>query len=384
MPELLDIIGQDPTVAQLQLHLAGRRPPHAYLFVGPDGVGRRTTAIALAKAKLCHTPVTRPNAGKLDQLPNDTTLTEACGCCETCRTIDAGSCADFQLVYKELAQFHKDPQVRARKMQNLGIDVIRSFLIEPACRSGAGGLGKVFIVLEAELMSIAAQNALLKTLEEPPDGVTIILITSRRDQMLPTTLSRCTTITFSLLPEQFVLNALAQAGIAPTEAAFWARYTYGSIGRAIELAGMEMFHAKQDLLEQLGSLPAAGKAGLSDELSKTCEAIAKSIIEKVKAGPGGELSKQLATRRAAGVMLELIASIYRDAMALACQAAGPLVHSGQTSDIAAIAERFSPAELAEIIEQLSRYEQLLWRNVNPRTVWDNVAITCATAAPLGV
>ena len=96
----------------------------------------------------------------------------------------AGSHPDFQMVYKELAQYHDELSVRLRVMQDLGIDVIRSFLIYPAYRAGNRGRGKVFVVLEAELMSFPAQNALLKTLEEPPAGVRIILITSRPDSIV--------------------------------------------------------------------------------------------------------------------------------------------------------------------------------------------------------
>ena len=83
-------------------------------------------------------------------------------------------------------------------------------------------------------------------------------------------------------------------------------------------------------------------------------------------------------------MIELIASAYRDAITIAAAADRSLIHADQSDAVAAIAGRFSPAVLGEIIEQLSRYEQLLWRNANPKIVWDNVAITCLSAEPLNL
>lgn len=82
------------------------------------------------------------------------------------------------------------------------------------------------------------------------------------------------------------------------------------------------------------------------------------------------------------MVLELIASAFRDAITLATGAERAMVHADQRPAAAVLAGRFAPTQLAEIVEQLSEYERLLWRNVNPKTVWDNVAITCASAAPL--
>ena len=84
------------------------------------------------------------------------------------------------------------------------------------------------------------------------------------------------------------------------------------------------------------------------------------------------------------MLLGLIASVYRDAVTVACGADKPLIHADQPDAIAEIAERFGPEALAEILTQLGRYEQLLWRNLNPKLLWDNVAATCATAAALEV
>jgi DNA polymerase-3 subunit delta' len=327
-------------------------------------VGRRTTALALGRTLLCQDVRKRPNAGRLAGLERDYPLHQACGACPSCRMIDAGSHADFQMVYKELARYHDDAGVRGRVMQELSIDVIRQFLIAPAGRSAAGGRGKVFVVREAELMSVAAQNCLLKTLEEPPPGVTIVLICRDAEELLPTTLSRCWIVRFGPLPRAFVRGKLVEGGMDPAEADFWAAFTDGSIGRAGALAAAGMYPIKRDLLDRLGSLDAAGSADLADWLVKVTDKLADESVARVKRDEGAALSKNLA------------------AIAPATGTGRTLVHTDQPAAPAALAGRLASTQLAEIIEQLAQYEDLLWRNVSPKVVWDNVAITCNSAAPL--
>jgi DNA polymerase-3 subunit delta' len=260
--------------------------------------------------------------------------------------------------------------------------VIRSFLIGPAARRATRSRGKVFVVLEAELMSPEAQNALLKTLEEPPPGVTIILICRHAAQLLPTTLSRCWLVRFGPLPYAFVRDRLVADGLEPAEADFWAGFTDGSLGRASRLADQGMYEVKRELLERLAGVEASGTAELADHLVKQTDRLAADAVAEARKRDGAALAKNLASRRAAGTMLELLASAFRDAMTRATGTARPLVHADQPPAIETLAKRFAPVQIAEILEQLSEYERLLWRNVNPKTVWDNVAITCASAAPL--
>jgi len=376
MAELRDIIGQEQAISRLGRYLRSGMMPHAMLFAGPAGVGRRTTAVALARMLLCE--------GREDEsVPFETKA--SCGKCEACRMMTAGSHPDFHLIYKELARYHEDPKVRSRVMQDLGIPVIRSFLIAPASRSAARGRGKVFVVLEAELLSIPAQNALLKTLEEPPEGTTIILVCSKPDRLLATTLSRCAMLRFSLLPHEFVSDKLKEAGVEEAEARFWAAFTDGSIGRGLSLARQGMYELKRKFVDALAAQPPGGDSSLSEQMHNAAEKLAKKETAEVKkADDGAEMSKELASRRAIGAMLELIASAYRDAMALAAGADRPLVNNDQRPAVEAIAAIFRPEQIAEIIQSLSRSEQLLWRNANRKIVWDNVVISCATATPLEV
>jgi hypothetical protein len=149
-----------------------------------------------------------------------------------------------------------------------------------------------------------------------------------------------------------------------------------------------MYDVKCRIVKRLAGLGPAGDVEAGQELHETMERLATEDIKRRKqadetaAVDAAESSKMLASRRAAGVMLALIAAAYRDALCLLTWPDEQLVNADQAPQVRSIAERFEPVQLAEILHQLSRYERLLWRNVNPRTVWQNVAITCASAAPL--
>jgi len=385
MLSLQDIVGQDKAVGHLLRSLAGERMPHAFLFAGPAGVGRRTTATALAATLLCpNRAEAQPSLLASKSAPPPP---QPCGTCTDCRMLAAGTHPDFNLVYKELAAYHEDSKVRDRKMQAMSIDVVRSFLIAPACQAPTRATGKVFVVLEADLMSPEAQNSLLKTLEEPPDGVTIILISQRPEQLLPTTLSRCAMIRFGPLPHEFVTGKLVEGGMDAQEASFWAALTNGSLGRSSRLSAQGLFPVKRNLLSHIAAADAADQEGLGEFLIQTSDKLAVAVVKESKKADGSEMAKTLATRQVTGTLLELIASAFGDALHLRCRAdAGQppssLIHADQPQPIEALASNFTPRQLADILEQLSEYERLLWRNVNPKTVWDNVAITCLWAAPL--
>ena len=377
MPNLLDIVGQDGALAQLQRLAVSERRPHAFLFVGPEGVGRQTTALGFAALLLCRSPLSRPNAGRLPELPADFPLRQGCGDWNSCRTLSAGTNPDVHLIYRQLARYHQDPTVRSRVMQELGVEVVRQFLISPAHQAPAGGRGRIFIVREAELLSIAAQNALLKTLEEPPPGVTIILICTSEMELLPTTRSRCQVIRFGPLPIEFVAEGLSAEGIAPAEARLWAAVGDGSITRARQFAAGGLDELRRALVRQLAALNPSGAGALAELLHGAMEEQAKRLRADDEA-----LAGNLANRQAGGMLLALLSSIYRDALAMASGSGRPPIHADQAEAIRTLAGRFDLTELADIITQLARCERLLWRNVNPKTLWDNVSATCAAAVPL--
>jgi len=382
MLQLSDIVGQDQAVGYLTQTLTGERRPHAYIFAGPTGVGRFTTAEALAATLLCDRDADSGGLFAEQAPPPDPT--RWCGECDDCKMMAAGNHPDFHPVAKEMAAYHEDANVRARVMQALGIEVIRQFLLAPAGQSPTRGRGKVFVVHEAELMSVPAQNALLKTLEEPPPGVTIILLCRRAELLLPTTLSRCALVRFGPLPLTFVHGRCLDAGIAEPQATFWASFTDGSIGQALDLAARELYGTKLDLIEKLSQLSPGGDEALAEELAKLADKLAEQAVAASRKGDGSTLAKSLAVRQTTGTLLQLIASLYSDAMTTLSGTGRPIANADQAECVQRVAGKFSLTQLATIIEQLSDFERMLWRNVSPKLVWDNVVVSCASAAAMNV
>ena len=134
---LKDIFCQDKAISILQRALAADKSAHAYIFTGPEGVGKFTTALQWAKLLLCENPVGQ--SGRAD----------SCGLCESCRLLEADSHPDYGNVYKELIQFTKDGKGKTTPI-DLPIDVIREFLIEKISAMPVVSKRKVFVVSEAE------------------------------------------------------------------------------------------------------------------------------------------------------------------------------------------------------------------------------------------
>src|SRR3954447_18317132 len=176
------IFGQDDAIDWLRRAYLADRLPHGLIFSGPVGVGKATTARALAKLFLCEQP--------RDDAP--------CGKCESCRVFDSGNHPDYHVVTKELIRYHD--KTGKSKGIDLSINVVRPEIVEPAGRKAVMGRGKVFVIEQAELMNAQAQNALLKTLEEPAGRTVIVLLTDQPGALLPTIRSRCQVVRFAGLP----------------------------------------------------------------------------------------------------------------------------------------------------------------------------------------
>ncbi len=182
------ILGQARAIDMLQAALRTGHAHHAYVFHGSAGVGKFTTAKAFAKIILCHDPQTDLGGRVI-----------ACGGCASCRLLrgesgsaqNSGVHPDFLVVTKELARFSDDRKIRERKQLTIPVEVLESQFIEPIHRAPQLRHNKVLVIDEAELIDSRGQNLLLKTLEEPPAGMYLILVTASEDKLLPTIRSRC-------------------------------------------------------------------------------------------------------------------------------------------------------------------------------------------------
>ena len=152
------IFGQSHAIDWLCRAYLGDRMPHGLIFAGPVGVGKATTARALSALFLCQEPKS----------------TSPCNRCASCTTLAAGNHPDYHLITKELIRAYDE--TGKSKGIDLSIKVIRPELVDAAGRKSFMGRGKVFIIKQAELMNVAAQNAMLKTLEEPLGRTLIVLL----------------------------------------------------------------------------------------------------------------------------------------------------------------------------------------------------------------
>lgn len=242
-----DVKHQDIARDRVRRALQSGRMPHAYLFTGRPGVGRQMFAERLAQYLLCaarrHDAADSEGGGLFSppsepmQSRAEPPVPDACGSCEDCRLFVAGSHPDYHPIYRGLNRYHPDKSVQKRKALEHSVEVIRHFLLDAVTLRPSRGRAKVFIVSEAERLSIGAQNAMLKTLEEPPGHSYLILIASSADELLPTTRSRCHHVAFQALPADFIVQELiARGATAPDEACFLAALSQGSLGSALQLA----------------------------------------------------------------------------------------------------------------------------------------------------
>ena len=226
-----DILGQEKAVSYLQNLVRTQRMPGALLFYGPDGVGKRKTALAFAQALNCE----HPQDGN------------ACGTCASCQAALKGTHPDITLVdfvYQARlnlktapsdSDYEEELAKEVAKQQHLSVDTVRR--VTALSQQKAVGNGwKVIIMDCAQTMQGAAANALLKFIEEPPAKTVWILITSKRAAMLPTILSRCQPLAFAPLSQEQVVQILQTAETDVEDPQRCARYSGGSISGARKAA----------------------------------------------------------------------------------------------------------------------------------------------------
>lgn len=291
----------------LRASIKSGRIHHAWIFHGPVGTGKFTTALAFAAIIL--DPSTGPGlSGQME--PDPTSAVQ--------KLLQAGTHPDLHIITKELAEVSREQKIRESKQRTIAKDVLIEFLIEPSERtrnSGAQALAsKVFIVDEAEFIDRTGQNTLLKTLEEPPPGSVIILVTSNEERILPTIRSRCQPVAFAPLGEADMKHWIEQAkfslaSVSPEARKWLMSFADGSPGAA-KLAletGLTSWH------ESLAPLLAELDSGrfpidLGTTIAKSIDEWAVAAIER---SGSDTASKDAANKAAARLMFRLLGNHFR-------------------------------------------------------------------------
>lgn len=222
-----NLFGHSSTAEHLRKIIADDKFPHAVIFAGVEGIGKRLTAEICAAALLCDNPH--------DGTP--------CGVCEGCKLVAARTHPDFYVVEPEAT----------KTARNIKIGQIRDMQTEASLRP-INSARRVVIIDGAELMNTAAANCLLKTLEEPPSQTIFILLTASRSSLLMTIRSRCTTINFDKLTPAQIRAALMSQGVNRAEAERLSVIADGSFGRALKLkdsGGAQIRETALDTLEKI-------------------------------------------------------------------------------------------------------------------------------------
>lgn len=357
-----EIIGQDRALRVLSAAAASGRIHHAWIFAGPWGVGKRTAAEAFAAVLL--DPTSRQRAGGWFEPDADS---------EVQALLAAGTHPDLHLIVKELATYSDDPRVRSAKQTTIAKDVLDAHLLGPIARAATINVdalaSKVFIVDEAELLdrstsNATSQNALLKTLEEPPPGSVIILVTAQEDRLLPTIRSRCQRVGFSPLTdaqmEQWV--ATTEWSLPKHERASLLTFAAGSPGRARLALETGLLAWAQDLDGLLKDV-ARGRyrAELAPAMAEMIESWAVAAVDRADQA-GAQASKEAATQDATRHMISLLSEWAR-----------------RRIREAAAAGEADPGALRDV-DAIARAERAMHANVQGAIVLEDLAATLAAGS----
>lgn len=275
-----DIIGQKTVKEVLQAAIHHDRLAHAYLFFGPEGVGKEFTALQLAKALNCQT-----QSG------------DACEQCQSCRKINKFNHPDVKLIFPTpapsyfkpedmtafLQQKATDPTLdyTSDRPQSIAIDTVRELQKEAQYRPFQARK-KVYIMLDVDKMTTPAANSFLKTLEEPPPYAQFVLTTTNINGLLDTIISRCQTLQFTPLSIDEVTTALVNLhSFDPTEARLAARFAHGRLGVALNARDNQLLETRNQALKILEAAFAGHAIDFLNYIERASKANDRGLITQL-------------------------------------------------------------------------------------------------------
>ena len=334
MPAFKDIVGHEQIIEHLQNAITMDKVSHAYILNGPDKSGKMMIAEAFAQTLQCEA-VNK----KLEELAGETEseriesrfTAEPCMECHSCKQAAGKNQPDIIYVSHE-------------KPNTISVDDIRTQLNNDIVIKPYSSKHKIYIVDEAEKMNQQAQNALLKTIEEPPAYAVILLLTTNAESFLPTILSRCVTLNLKAVPDEKIKKYLmAHYQIPDYQADVCVAFAQGNVGKAIQLAASDDFNELKasalQLIKRLHDI----------DLYEMSEAVKQISEYKLKIND----------------YFDLMMIWYRDVLYYkATKDVNGLIFKDEVYDIKRQAEQSSYNGIEEILQALSKAQVRLNANVN--------------------
>ena len=311
-----EIIGNEQMIKQIQKSIYKKHISHAYIIHGEAGTGKKLLANTIAKTMQCKKQGITP-----------------CNECTSCRTFDSKNHPDIFYVTAE------------KNKNSISIEDIRQQLIKNMEIKQYKYPYKIFIVDKADTMTIAAQNALLKTLEEPPYYGMIFLLANNVDKFLPTILSRCVVMKLRLVSTDKIEQYLFHHHFSEKEnASVFSEYAQGSIGKAIEIATSETFSTmREDIIQKLLSL------------SKQNDDLSEALF----------MAKELEIYKQNQQFLDIMYLWYRDLFVyIKCNDEKYIIQKDQKKNIIAQSKKQNEADIIKKINAVWQAKQQLSVNSN--------------------
>jgi DNA polymerase-3 subunit delta' len=316
------ILGQERAIGFLKKVISGEKIPHAYLFTGINGVGKKSTALALAQAVNCQAPVDY----------------EGCGQCLICRQMDSGNFPDRIFV---------EPDGRNIKIEQIR-ELNRNLNYKPV-----SGKYRICIIDRAEMMTEEAANSFLKTLEEPPPGNIIILKVVDPLDLLPTIVSRCQRVPFRPLPLPVIQEWLVSEMHEDSQRALLiAGLSEGSLGKAIEIRESRFLDHRKETLSKMANLPDLSSAQVLE--------MSIDYTKRYSKGSSGS-----STDMGLFELMGIWKTWYRDMIII--KTGGPensVINRDFMDNIKNISDRIDRSDLIECFMSTDRAQRHLMRNPN--------------------
>jgi DNA polymerase-3 subunit delta' len=336
------MIGHSWAIEYLRRSIMGGRTAHAYLISGPAQVGKALLALRLAQALNCE------QASPAQPDP--------CLVCRSCRRIERGNHPDVRIAGLASQAIGLKAEEAARQ-RDLKIDTIREWQADINLRPYEGQR-RVFILHDAERMSEAAANAMLKTLEEPPPYATMVLIANTAGDLLPTIVSRCQPIKLRPINRTLLAEELIRMrSVSARDAALLAAWSGGRPGWALHMIDLPAeLAARQGQLDQLAGLSSLPRA----EALRWAE-------EQAKLFRGGEQANVYAA-------LEIWQGWWRDVLLIAANCSEAITHIDRIDDLKQAAQRYSIPTIHALLKRIGATSQQLRENVNPQLAIENILL----------